>query len=301
MTDEPSQAEAERHVPDPEQGKEPWYVVWLDVLVTFWKLWLIVGLVVAIAVVGIVTALGWSWPRQAKVALLTAIFVTPYGWLLKNKVRRLMWRDNLVYGVELRAEDPEAGGIWTWPAASFDRAEVEQYSLDWVHPRLFFARRIEDDQKEEGQKLEGTWRGSLEDRELLWALSKVAECRGGLVEDAARGFVIESSLWVTAFNGARGAVDELVEMIEDGTLPDKGEGLDAAVTSALEDSGLGDLVRNRHRDLDLDDELLAEEGSFANPFGDHEYTETARDAVGDVDGPDLDDLDLPNREGFADD
>jgi hypothetical protein len=302
MPEEPTEEELKEHYPENEEL--PRYIRWLDVVVSFWWIWVVVALLAVLATVAVTILVGFKWPRWSKLFAIWCAVVAPYAYILKNKVREWYWTENYVFGVEFRAEDPGAGGIWRWPTATFRRAENSRFSLDWVEGKrnLFFSRRIEETPDEDGQRLEGTWRGTLEDRELAWSLQKVAECRGQLVEDAARGFLIESSLWTIAFGAAREATYELVEMIEDGTLPDRGDGIDEAVAGALRESELEEIVRDRAGGLDLPDELGADEDAFSDPLGQYEYSDEAEDAAEETDsGTDFEDVEAPERELSADD
>jgi hypothetical protein len=93
----------------------------------------------------------------------------------------------------------------------------------------------------------GTWRGTLDDRELARSLQKVRECREQLQQDAQRGFVLETSAFTIVHRAARETSLNVVEMFKSGTLPDQGDSLNEAVDDALEQFDFQD---------ELDDSLL---------------------------------------------
>lgn len=284
----------------PQGERLPWYAQLLDRLAARKKTVLVVAAVLFGVASMVALAVDWTVPKPVKMFAFWTFVFAPYGRWLGKKAKSWLWNPGMVVGVELAAEDDEKGGVYAWPSTAFRRNEVTKGSLDWVHPTLFFARQIEldDEPGDRGGELVGCWRGTLSDRELMWSLQKVAECRGQLIEDAARGFVLENAMWITTFNAARCAVDELREMMEDGTLPDRGDGIDEAIARAISDAGLGDLVDDGAGDLDVPDEWAADDGAFSDPLGAHDYSEEAKEEAetGSVSTGDPFKQDVPDRE-----
>jgi len=269
----------------PEGRTMPRYAVVLDVFLSSWQLVAVAALVLGTITVLGLSVLGVGFPNWV-VPVTIAVFATaPYAHFVASRARRYLWNPGFVYGVHLVGEDDQEGGIYRWPSDVMNQNEITKGSLDWVNPSLFFAREIDDAQAGPGNRgatLQGTWRGTLTDRELMWSLQKVAECRGQLLDDAIRGFVIESSAWVVVYEATRAATDEMRKMMEDGTLPDKGEGIDAAVTEAIAGTDLDALLEDS-KDLDLPDEWGANEDAFADPLGQYQYSaEVSQEAP---DGP----------------
>lgn len=284
----------------------PWYVLYLRYLALYWKSVLIVCLIVVLLIGLLFGALGLSVPRSRDllVSVLVFVAVSPYARWLAKTTKKLLWHAGYVYGVALQAEDPDEGGIWRWPVTTAQYNRVTEGEVDWCHQGLLFARSIsERDDADLGLDLEGTWRGTLQDRKLAWSLSQVAQCRGQLLEDAARGHLIENAMWVTVFEASRRSVAELRDMMEDGTLPDRGDGLDKAVARSISDVGLDDLVDTTRDDLDLPDSW--ETGDFSDPLGQHDYDDEAVEKSEEIqEDSDVEvdvDVEFPEREGFADD
>jgi len=190
-------------------------------------------------------------PRWARLGAVVAALTAPYWWFVSQKAVALLWSPSWVWLVELEAKDPDKGGIARVPTEQFKEYTVAKGTLDWVVPNLAFATSVDL----ENQRLEGTWRGTLTDRELLTALHVVAECRGQLLDDAKRGFLVETQAWTIVRNATRRATRRIVDLFEKGTLPENGEGLDAEIEKAIESSGLSELLEDENRDdLDLPDD-----------------------------------------------
>lgn len=287
----------------PSDDDIPGYVVLLEKAFSSWKLVAVAALLLGTVLVMSLSVLGVQLPGWLLPGTVAVFATAPYAHFISDRARRYLWNPGYVYGVSLTAEDDEKGGIWRWPADAMKHNETEKGSLDWVNPSLFFARDIStpsDDADDRGSTLQGTWRGTLTDRQLMWSMQKVAECRGQLLDDAIRGFVIESSAWIVVYQATRAATDQMREMMEDGTLPDKGDGLDAAVTEAIAGTEL-DALLDEKRDLDLPDEWDADDEAFADPLGTYAYSsEVSKEAEkprsnGHGDGATLGHTDLPGR------
>lgn len=153
--------------------------------------------------------------------------------------------------VDARVTD---GAIYRFPAEDFGALEVVDGDLEQWGPVLYAGSNVDLEE----MTVEGTWRGTLTDRELVASLQKVYECRDLLEEDAQRAFAYENNLWSIVRIAAKDAVASVVETFERGTLPDEGDGLDHAVNDALDQFGLerrysGDDDALEELDVDLDE------------------------------------------------
>jgi hypothetical protein len=122
---------------------------------------------------------------------------------------------------------------------------VTSGEVDWVHPNLGFARYVDL----EDETLEGNWRGSLSDRELLVSLARVRECKGRLLEDAQKGFALRSQATTVVRTAVRDISHHIIATIETGTLPERGDRLEDAVDAAVRQFDFGDDIGD-----DLDDQ-----------------------------------------------
>ena len=198
-------------------------------------------------------------PRFARIAILAGLFVLPLGWLTGKKVVDMLYDPSFVWLVDLDARVLD-GGIYRLPPDEFRELDVldddefinPSYELTQLSPSLYVGKQVDLDD----MTVVGTWRGTLDDRELTRALRAVHECRGQLQQDAQRGFILESSAFVVVRRATRNTVERVVELFEDGSLPDSGDGIERAIDKELEefgldqqDGGIDDLVD----DADLDD------------------------------------------------
>lgn len=207
--------------------------------------WLITNGLLVLAGIGalllVVVSKGeWSIPRSVHIIGVVAVIVTPLaGRPVARKVRSMLWSPSWIWLVDVDASDPGHGGIYRWPSQQFRQMEIIDGELDWVSPTLAFGKNVDL----VNGTIEGTWRGTLSDRELLVALSKVDECRSQLEDDAKRGFAIETQAFTIVRSAARSAVRRIVSTFERGTLPDEGDGITEAIDAAIEDYGLSRSVR----------------------------------------------------------
>jgi hypothetical protein len=114
-----------------------------------------------------------------------------------------------------------------------------------LSPSLYVAKNVDLEEL----TCVGTWRGTLDDRELARSLRAVRECRGQLQDDAQRGFVLETSAFTIVRSAARKAALDVTEMFASGTLPDGGASISEAVDSALEDFGFSEEIETTIDDL----------------------------------------------------
>lgn len=176
-------------------------------------------------------------PRRFRLAGFTFLFLLPVGFIVGNYIKNLLWDPNYVYLVDLDAVEVD-GALYQFPFDHFRQLEVIDGNLCQLTTHLYTGKEVD---LEAGTAL-GTWRGTLDDRELLRALRKVAECRGTLEDDAKRGFVLETSAFMIISQAARESVLHIVRMFQKGSLPDDGAALNAEIDAALEEYGLEDKV-----------------------------------------------------------
>ncbi|MFC6976492.1 hypothetical protein ACFQL1_20325 [Halomicroarcula sp. GCM10025709] len=174
---------------------------------------LLVGGVIGLVIFAVAAVIGVDIPRNVRIIGLSGLISLVFlGRPTGKKVRSMLWDPNYIWIVDVDARVLE-GGIFHMPAQRFQQWTVTEGSLDWVSPNLAFGKQV--DLLE--QTVEGTWRGTLSDRELMRALQAVEECRGQLEEDAKRGFAIESQAFTIVRNATRKAVFRIVETFEKGT------------------------------------------------------------------------------------
>jgi hypothetical protein len=239
--------------------------------------WLVDNLVlVLILLAGGLTAAAffladYTIPRSVRLALTVAVALAPFNFVVSTKVRDLLWTPDWRYLVDLRAEDPDSGGLYRWPAQRFrEEVDVRSGSLDWVSPWLAFGREVDPSDP----SVDGTWRGTKSDRELMLSLSIVRECKQQLLEDAKRGFAIRSQASVIIRNAVRDTTMTVVGTLEDDVLPDRGEGVESAVDDALarfnieEDVGDDDLEDEKRDQLRIEFDQLQQVDQGGAPSDD---------------------------------
>lgn len=228
--------------------------------------------IVAVACVGsgllILIGVDVSVPRRAKLAAVAFGLIVPYGFVAADYVTSLMPDPDWVWLVDLDARVVD-GALFRFPSDDFRELTVvgpsgepsRSYEMTDLSPFLKVGKNVDL----EAMTVEGTWRGTLSDDDLLRALSKIEECRGSLEEKAQRGFTIETQAFSIIRNAARSCVLSVVRTFEEGTLPDQGESLADEVDRALEQYDLQDELS----DLDESDELgdLLEERADATAAG----------------------------------
>lgn len=216
-----------------------------------------------IALVGVSLIVGFDLtvPRFAKVAAIAAAAMAPLGLLTGSKVVGWLHNPQWVYLIDLDARELD-GGVYRLPLDDFRELDVldgdgflnRSYDLTQLTPNLYVGKSVDL----EAGTVVGTWRGTLDDRELATALRHVSECRGQLQADAQRGFILESSAFVVVRRATRNTVESIIETFEEGALPDAGDGIERAIDAELEDFGL-DSGDNDLDDLVDDEEIDAME------------------------------------------
>ena len=212
-----------------------------------------------LASISIVVGFDLEVPRFWYVFGVAAVGLSPLGFLVGNKVVSWLYDPAWVYLIDLDARVLD-GGIYRLPLEDFRELEIldddefvnSTYDLTQLSPNLYVGKQVDL----EDMTVVGTWRGTLDDRELTRALRAVHECRGQLQDDAQRGFILETSAFVVVRRATRNTVERIVELFEDGSLPDSGEGIDRAVDQELKDFGL-DAGDSDLADL-VDDEAIDE-------------------------------------------
>jgi hypothetical protein len=199
-------------------------------------------------------------PRRAKLVFFTFAFLSPFGYWTGSYIVSLLYDPNIIYLMDLDARTLD-GGLYALPYIDFRELTIldengnpnDAYDITKLTPNLYVGKSVDL----EAATVQGTWRGTLDDRDLARSLQKVRECRGQLLEDAQRGFIIETSAFSIVRNASRSATLDVVETFKTGTLPDDGSSINEAVDDALEDFGLEEELDNEL----APDEIDAEEAS----------------------------------------
>jgi len=267
-----------RDKPDTDKSDKPRFLKLVDWLKT--KIpQLIAGTVVLTVAAGF---LGFDIeiPRFWKVAGLAGLFMLPLGILTGKQVVGWLYNPSWVYLIDLDARVLD-GGIYRLPLEDFRELEIldddefvnSTYDITQLSPNLYVGKQVDL----EDMTVVGTWRGTLDDRELTRALRAVHECRGQLQDDAQRGFILESSAFVVVRRATRNTVERIVELFEDGSLPDSGEGIERAVDQELKDFGLDDASDSDLSDLVDDDSIDEMDHKSGFDFSTPEDPDTDRD------------------------
>ncbi|MDB9250042.1 hypothetical protein PN419_13715 [Halorubrum ezzemoulense] len=247
-----------REKPDTKTEEKPRPLKFIDWLKT--KIPHLIAGGTLLVVAGGVLGFDIEIPRFWKVAGLAGIFMVPVGLMTGKQVVGWLYNPSWVWLVDLDARVLD-GGIYRLPLEDFRELEIldddefinSTYDLTQLSPNLYVGKQVDL----EDMTVVGTWRGTLDDRELTRALRAVHECRGQLQDDAQRGFILESSAFVVVRRATRNTVERIVELFEDGSLPDSGEGIERAVDQELKDFGLDDASDSDLSDL-VDDDAIDE-------------------------------------------
>jgi hypothetical protein len=237
----------------PELSRSSRFVAWLSDNL------LLVASVVGLGGFVLTSMLGYEFPRNLRVIGIAALLTMPFvGRPLGKHIKAMLWNPSYVWLVDLDARR-EDGAIYRMPAERFREWDVVDGQLDWLSPELAIGKNVDL----EAQRVEGTWRGTASDRELLRAKEAIKEIRGQLEKDAQRGFAIESQAFVIIRNTTRRAVRSIVETFENGTMPDTGDGLNDEINSAISEFGI---TRKVAPEDDADDDGAT--GTLEVDFGD---------------------------------
>lgn len=208
-------------------------------------------------------------PRWGRLVGFTALLSSLIGLLGWQELKQMLPDRPVEVLVDVDARKMD-GAVYALPVEWFNtELEVTDGDLNQVAPHLYFGKEV----NLEAGTVKGTWRGTLEDRQLIRGLQKVYECRGRLEDDARKGFVLETQGWTLVRAGVRDAVATVVDTFQKGTLPDDGDGLEAAVEDALAEFDLDRFVEDElGDDLDVSEELL-------DPDGDRDLDDQAEERV----------------------
>lgn len=216
------------------------------VKVRFWSIVMVaagVGALVSFA------GLDVTVPRWVKLFAVAFVGLSPAGYLTGKKVVSLLWSPNYVYLLDLDARYTD-GALYRFPFEHFHELDTTRGALDEVTSNLYIGKNVDLEEL----TVEGTWRGTLTDRELLTALHKVDQCYGQLRDDAKTGFAWENNAFTILYNATRWGVRNVVKTFERGSLADEGEGLGEAVDDALDRYELEKQIEQLAEDTDLDPE-----------------------------------------------
>lgn len=189
--------------------------------------------------VAIVVGVDPELPRWAQLAGLTVLLIgIPVGGFAGSWLTGVLHNPNYQYLIDLDAAYLD-GAIYQLPPEDFRELTVTDekgnpdtpYDMTQLSPNLHVAKAVDL----ENLTAVGTWRGTLDDRELARSLRSVRECRGQLQDDAQKGFVLETSAFTIVRRAAREATLDVVEMFQQGTLPDRGVSVNESVDAALEE------------------------------------------------------------------
>jgi hypothetical protein len=179
-------------------------------------------------------------PRWAKLAGLTFIALAPVGFIAGNYITGLLWNPNHIFLVDLDARVID-GGLYRFPYSDFREITVTDengngeapYEMTQLTPSLYVGKSVDLEE----MTVIGTWRGTLDDTELVRALGKIRECRGQLQDAAQRGQAIENSAFSLLHGAAQDEIRHIVDSFADGTLASEGESIANAVEQAIEEQG----------------------------------------------------------------
>jgi hypothetical protein len=209
----------------------------------------IAGLILLVVAAAMYLGISPSVPRWVKLALIVAILVSPSGLWAARYIIGLLPDPHMIWLVDVDAREPDAS-LFRFPARDFAELEVIEGELHQAGPSLYFGKAVNIEE----MTVVGTWKGTLSDRELLTAISKIDECRGTLEDDAKRGFQIETQAFSIIRSATRSAVRSVVATFEKGTLPDEGQGLGEEIDKALEQFDLDKEIRHTDDDKSASDQ-----------------------------------------------
>lgn len=205
----------------------------------------------AMVVGGLISYLGFdpTIPRFWYVFGLSGVLLSPVGWIVGLKAKEFLIDPNNVWVADIDARHTD-GALYRFPYSDYVEFDVVDGEVDQVTPNFAIAKNVD---LEAGQ-MEGCWRGTLTDRELLTALEMVHICRGQLEDDAKIGFTLKNQLWSIVRAATADSVRKVVETFEAGSLPDGGDSLHTHVDAAIDQYDLERVVDDELPDVDLDPE-----------------------------------------------
>jgi hypothetical protein len=224
----------------------------------------------ALVVIGLLMVTGTSIPRPVKlggIAFIISMF-TVGSWTAR-KAAELFDGPGWVWLVDVDLLELDGAGIYRWPRPKWQDVQVTEGELYWSAPNLAFGKNVDL----EANTVDGVWPGTLDDRELMIALSKLHEMRNILEEDAQRGFAIETQLFSIVRSSTRQAVMSVVDTFERSTLPDEGEGINRAIDDAIDQFDID------RRTPDRDDDPMPDRAPESDGPLDDLADQAAADAV----------------------
>jgi hypothetical protein len=230
----------------------------------------IVFVLVAGALVAVLV--GVDTPSTVTVALLGALAGAPVGFVAFGRIREYLPTPPMVWIVDVDVLDDDGAGLWRIPESKWGDLDVSSGSLWNPAPSLYFGKGYDAEE----MTIEGTWRGSLSDGEMLRALSLVKEVRGDLQDRARRGERIRNNAFTLIRGAVQGEVERIVGTFEEGTLPSGGEEFESQIEDALSDFDLDELATDG---LDLDGDGDGLDGDHGD--GPPDQDEPTPDAGGD--------------------
>lgn len=205
-------------------------------------LWLSENTVTVVAVGGLTAfvlaaILGVSFPRWIRVGGLSAVVsLLVVGRPTATRVRSMFHSPEWVYIVDVDVEhgDPEQDGLFRVPDERFvEHWECTEGSVD-RYGNLVVARDVDFD----AATFKATWRATLDDFELLNHLGAVRDVRNRLEPKAKVGQRFDNNAWGIVYRAVEETTRVMRDTFEEGTLPDEGDGIDAAINDVLADFGL---------------------------------------------------------------
>lgn len=218
--------------PEPDKSRTYRFFVWLQ---EHPALVLLLGLAVGLGGLLLGSTFGFSFSRSAKIFFLSGFVTVPLvGRPVGRKVESLLWDPSFIWLVDIDARY-QTGAIYRVTSQRFrEEWDVTDGNLDWWTPDLAAGRNVDLEE----QTVQGTWRGTLTDRELLAALEAIKECREQLEENAKKGYKFEMQGFGIIRRATVRAVRRIVRTFEKGTLPDEGDAFTDEIDDVLDDFDL---------------------------------------------------------------
>lgn len=203
----------------------------------------------------------WSPPRFVWVVLAAALatlpIAVPSGIYARNQVGSTDW----FWLVALDAGHHDLA-IARMPQRHIADLDVLDGELSNPAPGVYCCRSFDLD----AMTAEGTWAGTLDDRQLLASFQAIRECRNQLERDAREGFLLRNNLYSIIRSAVTRNTRNIVQAFEESALPDRGESIDTIIAETLDDwdpQGSRSLVDDDDLvDLDLDLDDLADLQEF---------------------------------------
>ena len=197
-----------------------------------------------LALIGL--GLGWYFgvevptqpPRWATTIFWTAVLGSPVAFILATKVVDYLYDPLGVILLDIDATDTDVA-VYNFPEKRWREVQVLEGDLHRLDAtQTVYAGKNFDP---EAMTVEGTWRGSLSDFELLQEQARVTKLRNRLEDQAKRGFAIESHAWIIVRTATREAVRSVTQTFEEGTLPNDGTAINDEIDAAIDGFDFGTL------------------------------------------------------------